>query len=148
MRSISPQTKNRIVELWFKGFPRDTIARRVAVSGSTVSKVISQLPECLRELRALSVELRKSGKSLPEAFKGSKLLSKLHDIGVELEQLQDFIRVVNKLSRKAEYQPKTVVEAAMEISDLEEKSGKSYPEIIDEFQAKTKQVRNLNENVH
>jgi len=123
MIRISSQTENRIIELWFKGFPRDTIARRVAVSGSTVSKVISQLPECLRELRALSVELRKSGKSLPEALKGAKLLSKLNDLSVELDQVESYVRVTRKISRKEGYEPKQVVQATMKLSDLEENRG-------------------------
>lgn len=147
MRRISSQTERRIIELWIKGIPRDTIARRTAVSGSTVSKVISQLPECLGELRKLSVELRKINSSPSEALKGAKLLSELADLRVELDQLADFIKAVKKLSRKAEYQPKQLVESAMKLSDLEEKSGNPYPEAIKEFESKTKQTKKLKEKI-
>jgi len=143
MRRINSQTENRIVELWFKGIPRDAIARRVAVSGSTVSGVVNRLPESLRELRALSVELRKSNASLPEAIKGAKLLSKLASLGVDPDQIQSFIHATNKLCRRAEYQPNQVVQSAMKLSDLEEKSGKSYFEAIEEFEAKTRQTKEL-----
>jgi len=145
MRGITFQTEERIIELWFKGLPRDTIARRTGVSGSTVSKVIGELPECLRELRDLSRELRKIGLSPSEALKGTKLRSKLADLGVEPDQLQDFLKVVGKLSRKAEYQPKQVVQAAMKLSDLEEVSGKLFVEAIRDFETNTEQSRKLEE---
>jgi len=147
MHEIYYQTEKRIIELWFKGLPRDVIARRVNVSGSTVSKVIGQLPECLRELRNLSVELRKSNGSPSEALKGAKLLSKLSNLDVELDQLPDFIKTVRKLSRKAEYQPKQVIKAAMHVSNLEEESGTSYSEAMKEFENKTEQVKILNEKI-
>jgi len=145
MRRITFQTEERIIELWFKGLPRDTIARRTGVSGSTVSKIISYLPECLRELRDLSRELRKIGISPSEALKGTKLHSKLADLGVEPDQLKDFLKATGKLSRKAEYQPKQVVQAAMKLSDLEETSGKLYVEAIREFKTKTEQTPKLEE---
>jgi len=147
MHGVSSQTEKRIIELWFKGFPRDAIARRVGVSGSTVSKVIGQLPECLRELRNLSVELRKSNGSPSEALKGAKLLSKLSDLGVELDQLADSVKAVRKLSKKAKYPPKQVIQGAMHLFNLEEESGKSYSEAMKEFGNKTEQVKRLSERI-
>jgi chromosome segregation ATPase len=146
MYRISSQTEKRIVELWFEGLPRDVIARRLGVSGSTVSSVISSLPECLRELRDLSVELRKSNASPSEALKGAKLLSKLGELGIEPKQLGEFIQAAVKLSRKAEYQPEQVVQAAMKLSSLEEKSGHSYSEAVANFEAVNEKNRKLSQD--
>jgi len=155
MRRIPFQTRKRIIELWFKGIPRDSIARRLRVSGDTVSSVVaqlssdaSQIAECPKELRDLSVELRKLNLSSSEALEGAKLLSKLANLGFAPEQLHEFIQTATKLSRKTEYQPKQVIQAAMKLSDLEEKSGKSYTETIREFEAKTKQTKELQEAIN
>lgn len=143
MREISFQTIKRTIELYFKGHKRDVIARKTGVSTGTVSNVMNLLPGSLKELRTLSVELRKSGKSLHEALEGAKLCRQLKEMNVEPDQLSDFIRAVKKLSRNAGYQPKQVVQSAIVLSDLEEKSGKSYPEAIKEFEAKTEQTQKL-----
>ena len=143
MREISFQTIRRIFELHFKGCPRDVTARKVGVSTGTVSNVIGLLPESLDELRALSVELRKSGKSLHEASEGAKLCRKLKEMNVELDQMESYVKATKKYSRKAGYEPKQVVQAEMRLSDLEEISGKSYLETIEEFETKTIQIKNL-----
>lgn len=145
MHRISSQTEAEIIELWFKAYPRDRIARTAHVSGSTVSNLIASLPQCLDELRRLSVELRKTNSSPAKALKGAKLSSKLGDLGVDLDQLETFLRTTKKLSKDTEYKPEKVVKAAMALSELEKNSGKTYAETLKEFKEKTEQTRELKE---
>lgn len=143
MEKISQFTKNRIYELWFNGVPRDAIAQQVGVSGSTVSENISNLPENLGDLRKLSTELLKSHLSVSEAKKGVELLSKLAQLGVGSDQLQEFIQATEKTCKEATYEPKEVVQGAIRLATLEAKQGKSYPEILQDFQTKINNVERL-----
>jgi len=145
MREISFQTIKRIFELYSKGRTRDAIARKTGVSTGTVSNVINLLPGSLKELRTLSVELRKSGKSLHEALEGAKLCSQLKEVNVELDQLEDYVKATRRFSRKAGYDPKQLVQAEITLSNLEENSGKSFQEAIEEFETKTIQIKSLKE---
>jgi chromosome segregation ATPase len=143
MRRIYSETEKKVIELWFLGAPRDGIARKLHISGSTVSSITRSLPECLQQLRDLSVEIRKNRSSASEALKGAKLFSKLAQLGTGLGQGPGFILSVRKLSRKAEYEPDKVMHEAMQLNSLEEQSGKSYSEVMREFEAKHKQIVEL-----
>ena len=145
MREISSQTNKRIIELYFKGYTRDVIARRTGVSTGTVSNVINLLPGSLKQLRTLSVEVRKSGKSLHEAVECAKLCRQLKEVNVELTQLKGYVKATRRFSRKAGYEPKQVVQAEMRLYNLEDESGKSFQEAIEEFETKTIQTKNLEE---
>ena len=142
MRRISSHTEERIVELWFEGVPRDRIAEMLGVSGSTVSAIIDSLPECLRELRLLAVELRKTGASPKEALKGAETLSQLKDLDLGLDQLQDFVEAAKKLGNE-EYGPADVMKAAMKLSNLEQETGKKYLEVLADYEAKISQNEEL-----
>ena len=144
MRRIYSQDEKRIIELWFEGVSRDEIAKRVHKSGSTVSSVTASLPPCLQPLRDLSVELTKCKISAFEASKGAKLLSKLGEPGIDLAQVPRFIQTVNKLSERSDYEPKQIVTAAIQLSKLEEDSGKSYLEVKKEFETNLKENSELN----
>lgn len=143
MNRISSFTENRIYELWFDGIQRDTIAQQVGVSGSTVSGVISKLPENLRDLRKLSTELQKLHLTLSDAKKGVGLLAKLTQLGVGSDQLQESIQAMERTCREAAYEPKEVVQGAIRLATLEAESCKSYPEILQDFQTKKNNVERL-----
>lgn len=143
MRRISLQTRRKIVELWFKGYSRDKIVKKVVVSGETVSREVGLLPEFLRELRKLSVELKKYNLTLVDAREGTRLHSELSSLGFNLDQLAEFIETVNALSQKADYEPKRVVKAATKLTELERESGKRYTEAINEYETITAETQKL-----
>lgn len=143
MGRISSHTEKRIAELWFEGLPRDIIAQRLCVSGSTVSKIVNLLPESQQETRSLSMELRKLGLSPSEAKEGAKLISKLGQLGVKPNQLEGYIESSKKISKEAGYEPQQVVKSAMTLSNLEAKAGKSYFEVLREFEITTEYNRSL-----
>jgi hypothetical protein len=143
MKRVSSFTENRIYELWFDGIPRDTIAEVAGLSGSTVSGVISNLPENLKDLRKTSVELRKLRLSVSEAKRGVELLAELTELGVGSDQLQESIEALEKTCKEATYEPKEVVEAAIRLAALEAESCKSYTEILQEFQTKKNSLERL-----
>lgn len=144
MRRLSSDLERRIIELWFKGFSRDEIARTVGVAVGTVSNVIGTFPDCLNELRDLSVLLHKINALPSEALKGADLLAKLNQLGVKLTQVETFIETLEKQSEVAGYQPAQVIQAALALHNLEKQaSGKSYVDALKEFEDKTKKTQKL-----
>ena len=147
MRTIYSGDEKRIIELWFEGVSRDEIAKRVHKSGSTVSSVTASLPPSLPPLRDLSMELAKCKISAFEASKGARMLSKLGELGIDLAQVPRFIQTVNKLSERSDYEPKQIVAAAIQLSKLEENSGKSYLEAKKEFETNLKEKSEMNREI-
>jgi len=143
MKRIYISTEKRIIELWFKGLPRDTIAQQVGVSGSTVSEVVNRFPKELEDLRRLSRELRKFGLSVSEAQKGAKLCFKLEEWGVRFNGLQGSIQAMQKIGQSSSYEPQHLITSATRLSHLEEKAGGSYFEIIEDFEDKIESVEKL-----
>jgi len=135
----------RIAELWYRGLPRDKIAQIVGVSGSTVSELVGIFPDERNNLRELAVELSKSRLSVPEARNGVHLLGKLAKIGVNPNEVSGFVGASEKMSKNSGYKPELVVRSAMQLSSLEEKSGKSYSAAILDYQTTTYEVEALKE---
>ncbi len=78
-----------------------------------------------------------------EAKKGANLISKLTQLGIKPNKLESYIEASTKISKEAGYEPRHVIEAAMTLSNLEAKAGKSYVEALQELEPKIKRNRNL-----
>lgn len=143
MNRSSRVNERKILTLYFQGHARDAIGRMVGVAPSTVSEVISILPENLTGLRELSVELKKQDLSVLESARGAELRAKLPNLGVDFEKLQSYVEASEKMETNPDYEPKKVIESAMQLSDLEEETGQSYPEIVRDYENKKGRVRKL-----
>lgn len=143
MTKITPEMEQRIFELWFSGEPRDNIARKLRISGYTVSERVNRLPECLTPLRDLSVELRKLDLLPVDALQGVEALRQLAEIGVKPEQIPSFVQAVQKISTEAGYQPEQVIQAAIKLSEIETQSGKTYLEATKDFETLTQENAGL-----
>jgi hypothetical protein len=124
----------KIIELRLLGYCRDETARALGVSQGKVSKVWATMPTCIETLIDLSRKMRKLGLLPTDALKGVNFLQLLAEHKVAPEKISLFLETVKKASIEARYQPEKVIEAQMQLAHLEDKSGKSYPEAIHEFQ--------------
>lgn len=152
---VSKQKIERIVELWLAGLPRDAIAQRLKVSGSTVSKYVNQFKgsvsqkaaELLEGLRLLSAELKKSGKTLSEALNIAKVYNTMERIGVRAEDLEHFIVASKRTAKELGIEAEDYVKAAIKIAKLETETGKSYKEIARDFEEKVDMIAQLNQKI-
>lgn len=140
LNRISSEVEARIIEMWFQGFTRDEISRALKVGGGTVSAVVNSLPVCLKPLRDLSRTLRKLNLLPNDALKGVNLLQLLTERGVTPEQIPISLEAIRKTSIEAGYEPENVIQASIKIADLENQSGKTYPEALKEFEKLTQQI--------
>jgi len=144
MTRYAVEKRARIIELWLEGHPRDTIAHILKISGETVSRHISRFKsslspkaaDLLESLRSLAFELRKSGKTLPEALSITRLHTKLENMGVNTENVQHFISSSNKTANELGMDAQSYAKAAINLSKLEAETGKNYHEIVKDFEDK------------
>ncbi len=80
-----------------------------------------------------------------EARSGVTLISKLTQLGIGLHELENFVETSKKLAERTDFEPNQVIQAAMALSNLESESGKSYPEALQDFEAKTRRNERLKE---
>jgi hypothetical protein len=69
--AIDEQIKRKVIQEWFSGFPRDTIAEHVGIGAGTVSSIVANYKVSLEEpdfdsIRQLAVEARQRGLNLSE----------------------------------------------------------------------------------
>jgi hypothetical protein len=147
MNRSSRLNERKILDLHYQGYSRLATAEMIGVAPSTVSEVITLLPESLTYLRELSVELRKHNLSVFEAKKGTELRARLDDLGVKFEKLQSFVESAEKMRTNPDYEPKQVIQSAMKLNELE-KSGKTYPEALVDFEEKNDSIERLETREH
>jgi chromosome segregation ATPase len=142
---------DRIVELWLEGYSRDLIAKKLRMSGEPVSRRIAQFKRSLSQsaverldgLRSLAAELRKSHKTLPEMLSVTRLHNALEDIGVTPENVKHFVTASSKIAETMGIGDESYARVAIRLSQLEATTGKSYNEIIRDFENKTRETIEL-----
>lgn len=137
---IPQRVIDAIIKALIRGDSYRRIRRDYRVSLSTISRVKEALkrriPD-LEELRALNVLLRKHGLNFLDAARGAKLLDALNKLGVSLDELAKYTEMNEKVFISAEHQdPDEIVSAAIRLIKLEEETGKTYGEIVQDFEEK------------
>lgn len=143
LNRVSPEVEAKIIEMWFQGFPRDEIARILMVGEGTVTEKSKSLPPCLEPLRDLSKALRKLNLLPSDALKGVKLLQLLVERGATPEQIPISLEAIEKTCGEAGYKPEEVIQASIELAELENLSGREYPQALEVFKTLTQQTPEL-----
>ena len=143
MRRISSEIETKSVELWFEGYTREHIAKTLGIGEATVSDIIGTLPSCLQMARDIAVANRKHNLTLADARKGVEVIVQLAAVGVSPEQIPSFIQTVKKISQEAGYQPSHIIQAGMQLSNVEAESRKEYRVAIEDFKTAIKKKREL-----
>jgi hypothetical protein len=145
-RKIPTATKDAALKLWLEGYAYRQIHSRTGMSLGAINQMVGEarakIPS-LEELRQLNIVLSKSGASVYDAVRGSKLLEVLNQFGVGLDTLHAYIELCGKISAERGIEAESFVEAGMRLISLEAKTGKSYEQVLKDFEEKQKQVEGL-----
>lgn len=149
---LSPQKVSKILYYFFTGVLQPAIAKKTGVNQSTVSRYASRLKALADEiglipaakefgimhevdsLRSLAVELSNNKLTVEEAKEGSAILKLYDSLGVPSDKHEDLIKVISKLEDPG------FVPAAMKLVKMEATTGKSYHEIVSEFEELSAQI--------
>ena len=119
MNRVSRDMEKRVLELYFSGIQRDSIAKTVGDSTGNVSEIVGILPANLKPLRDLSVTLRKNNLTVPETRQAVGIVEDLKTLGLKPEQFSASILAIKKMWEDSTYQPDKLVKAAIQLLRLE-----------------------------
>ena len=158
-QELSPHKRARIVDLFFQGHPQQAIASKLGINQSTVSRCLSEFSSILeqegvetlekelgtmmndfRSLHNLAAELKKSKLSVEETKMGLKIHRILEKSGIAEEHYDDILQSITKMKSEG------FIEASMKLVQLEASTGKSYIDIVSEFESLSSEVANLGES--
>lgn len=136
MRQLEFQVKMNVLDLYLQGLSADRVAEKSGVSKGAVVAIIKdaregkypqlELKGRVYELHQLAVRLRKENLDIAQAGLGFSLLRRLADIGIEPEQLEEWLRFCEELSPGP---PEGLIPAAMVLLRIEKETGLSYVEL-------------------
>jgi len=160
----SLQKESQIVDLYLRGLGQNEMARRLNVSQSTVSAVVSRfkkeassnsleaacarrgLRDLLDELRSLSVDMKRAGLTADEARTACRLKEELSKVGGDIDMLEGVIAVYRKIAPEG-YPIKDFVEATVEMVRLEKEFGMGYTDLLAEYKGKQAKIAQLEEDI-
>jgi len=146
LRKIPRRVEKEILRRWLEGYTQRQAAREFRVGLATVNRVINdarkRTPD-LDELRRLNVMLRKGDSSVVDAIRGARLLDRVSELGVNLDRLESFIKLSERISSERGVEAERFVEASMGLMGLEAKTGKSYEEVVKDFEERMKRIEDL-----
>ena len=134
MNTVSDEIRRRIFELWLQGVSRDEIARRVNVSGSTVSAVVASWPASLMHLRDLAKVLKKLNCDPKDALEGVIIRNALFARGLDSKNMLRLIEGYDRISSATGFQVKELYEAVVRLAKLELEAGKHYKKALVDFE--------------
>jgi len=155
-QELSSYKRARIVDLFFQGHSQPSIACKLGINQSTVSRCLGEfrfiveqegvetlerelgtMMNDFRSLHNLAVELRKSKLSIEETKMGLKIHRMLEKFGISEEHYDEILQSITKMKSEG------FIEAAMKLVQLEASTGKSYIDIVSEFESLSSEVANL-----
>jgi hypothetical protein len=145
-REIPKAVKERAFRLWLQGESYRRISNETKMSLGALSDHINELRQRtpdLDQLRELNVLLRKGGVTVFDAIRGGRLLDEVGRIGVSLDELENYVKLVERISHEKEAEAGRFVESALKLMGLEGESGKTYGEIVKDFEGKVSEVKRL-----
>ncbi len=146
MRRIPEDIRRAIFERWLSGDTYRRIALDFNVSLSTINQIKEEEkqrnPE-LEELRRLSILLKKTEVNFYDTLRAANLIDKLNSCGASLKELEFFIKLAETVFPNEDGRREEFVETAIKLKALEEKTGKTYPELLQDFQKVSSKISKL-----
>jgi hypothetical protein len=98
--AIDEQIKQKVIQEWFSGFPRDKIAAENNLGAGTVSSIIAHYKAGLEELdfdsiRQLAIEARQHDLNLSELASNFRLHNFIKNSGAAEDEIESFIDNIN-----------------------------------------------------
>ena len=74
----------------------------------------------------MNVALKKSDRSVYDAVRGGNLLDKVNQLGVGLDDLEEYIKTAERISSEKEVEAERFVDSTIRLIRLEAETGKAY----------------------
>jgi len=151
MKEIILIKKHKVIKLFFSGLSYDEIAVEVGISKGSVVNIIDEfkageLPiapdEYIDALRELAVDMRKQHISVKQLKMYDKIHHKLAEMGVGMEQVDDWLDISQDIATES-VSAKKFVAAALHLAQLEIETGHDPESLVTEFESKSEALNTL-----
>ena len=136
MRRITSNVEARILEMLLAGDTYRDISREQDVTISTVNRIVEderrRAPD-FDEIRRLVLKLKKHNMTLFDAHRGAKLLEKLNEVGIPLQELETYLNLIKRILSEKNLQD-GLLTYAMKLAKIESETGKSPEKIIEDLE--------------
>ncbi|HVP16713.1 MAG TPA: helix-turn-helix domain-containing protein [candidate division Zixibacteria bacterium] len=140
MRKLPSELDREILDLLLQGVAYREISRRFGISTSSVARVAEDArkenPD-FDSLRGLSVLLKKTGSNVFDAVRASRLLEALNKWGISVDKLGDYVRANERFLFQRALNEDFLF-YAVKLMQLEQTSGLTYQEVVEDFEEKVK----------
>lgn len=150
---ISSAQQARIVDMYLRGYPETKIGRVVHTSQPTVCNVMKEfsvavektsledaaelynVKDVVKELRGLSLELRKLKTTPNECLEGVRLLDQMNKLDIDAKELASYVRLSRRIAKKG-FLVEQYLDSALNLSTLEDETGKTYEDLLSDYKTK------------
>lgn len=157
MREISTELKLRVIKLFLTGLTFDEIAEQLPVSKGSVVSIVADfrngdLPippgmnEYIDELRRLVVDLKKQNTNVTQLETYLKLHTKLKEMGIDSDKASQWLDICQELADRSE-SSRLFAESALELQRLRSETGLTYQSLVQNYNAKVTELRNIEQNI-
>lgn len=147
-RKIPTAIKELALRLWLQGYAyreiRDKTKMSLGAINQMVAEVRNQIPD-IEELRQVNIMLRKSDSNVYDAARGARLLDVLNEWGVGLDTLHSYIELSDRISSERGVEAERFIENSVKLMGLEAETGRSYEEVVKEFEESIKRAKSVQE---
>jgi predicted nucleic acid-binding Zn-ribbon protein/transposase-like protein len=153
MRELNMATKHRVIKLYLEGGTFDEIAAATGISKGSVCNIIEEyktggltLPPgaavSTDEIRDLAVNLKKNDISVSQCKALMKLYVQINKLGVKAEDVEVWLGVMQEIA-SGSTSGSQLAQAAVELAGFTAANGKSYSEVLAEYNDKLKSCQEL-----
>ena len=145
-RSIPTVIKDRAFQLWLQGASYREIRDETRLSLGAISSLITSnraITPDLDQLKALHTILTQHNSTVFEAIRGGRLLDRLNHLDVNLPDLEAYIQFCERISQ--ERGTTEWLNAARTLQQLVTETGKSYHDVIADYQDQHTRTQHLQE---
>jgi len=157
MREINLTSKYKVVKLFLTGLSYDEIGRQVGIAKGSVVNIISefregylQVPPDMTEyvdaLRQVAVDLRKNNTSIAQVQSCCRLDLKLREMGVSSGEVEHWLEICRDIVSPT-VSTDQFVAACLELSQVTSKTGLSYGDLLNDYNAELGRARELSKEI-
>jgi len=157
VKELTVTQKLKVVKLFLTGLSYDEIAQQSGVAKGSVVNIVNEfregglplppgMTEYIDQLRSLVVDMLKANTTVSALKNYVNLNTKLQDMGVSGEQLEQWLDICQNIASK-EVSSNQFVQSALELALFTSGSGLSYADVVADYNAKLDASKQLDEDI-
>jgi phage shock protein A len=144
MKELAVNKRLEVARLYILGLSYKEIEEEIGVSHGSIVNIVKEIEsgkldipgtplDRVNDLRQLSSDLKKKGLSTSQALLGLSFFERIQGLGIDPEYLERWSQLMRELT-EAESSAADFLNAALRLHQLEEKEGKIYEVLIEEYE--------------